>query len=87
MQLFVTKNQVLCSEVQKNFRELCHADDVAAQHVTVEDNPLPHRLQVSPLRLDAILFFFSGNQILSAMLLLCIHLFIHHHSGNFYEAR
>nr|KAG5695001.1 hypothetical protein BaRGS_024184 [Batillaria attramentaria] len=44
-QLFVTKNQVLCSEVQKNFRELCHADDIASQHVVVEETNMPHRLQ------------------------------------------
>ncbi|KAL8569952.1 hypothetical protein ACOMHN_056384 [Nucella lapillus] len=44
-QLFVTKNQVLCSEVQKNFRELCHADDIAQHHVIVEESALPHRLQ------------------------------------------
>ncbi|KAK7480873.1 hypothetical protein BaRGS_00027874 [Batillaria attramentaria] len=43
--LFVTKNQVLCSEVQKNFRELCHADDIASQHVVVEETNMPHRLQ------------------------------------------
>ncbi|KAK7091654.1 hypothetical protein V1264_009311 [Littorina saxatilis] len=44
-QLFVTKNQVLCSEVQKNFRELCHADDIAHFHVDIEESAMPHKLQ------------------------------------------
>ena len=44
-QLFVTKNSVLCSEVQKNFRELSHACPDAKDHVADEDNPLPPKLQ------------------------------------------
>ncbi|XP_070564892.1 LOW QUALITY PROTEIN: TPR and ankyrin repeat-containing protein 1-like [Ptychodera flava] len=44
-QIFVTKNAVLCSEVEKNFRDLSHAHDAAKEHVAVEDNSLPYRLQ------------------------------------------
>ena len=45
-QLFVTKNGVLCSQVQKNFQELCHGDPVAVHHVAMEKDHLPHKLQV-----------------------------------------
>ncbi|XP_061181485.1 TPR and ankyrin repeat-containing protein 1-like [Saccostrea echinata] len=44
-QIFITKNVVLCSEVQKNFRELSHACDVAKNFVTMEDQVLPNRIQ------------------------------------------
>ncbi|XP_077978099.1 TPR and ankyrin repeat-containing protein 1-like [Glandiceps talaboti] len=44
-QIFITKNAVLCSEVQKNFRELSHASEAANDHVEVENNPVPYRLQ------------------------------------------
>ena len=44
-QLFITKNSVLCREVQKNFRELIHACDVAKEHTEVESQSQPHRLQ------------------------------------------
>lgn len=44
-QVFITKNVVLCSEVQKNFKELSHACDVARNFVSQEEQPLPHRIQ------------------------------------------
>ncbi|XP_041360663.1 TPR and ankyrin repeat-containing protein 1-like [Gigantopelta aegis] len=44
-QLFVTKNTVLCSEVHKNFGELCHASDITEEHVKMENDILPNRLQ------------------------------------------
>lgn len=44
-QVFVTKNPVLCSEVQKNFSELSHACPAAREHVEREDAPLPSRIQ------------------------------------------
>ena len=44
-QLFVTKNSVLCNEVQKNFRELSHACPDAKDHIAQEDIPLPPRFQ------------------------------------------
>ena len=44
-QIFITKNVVLCSEVQKNFKELSHACDVARNFVSTDDQPLPNRIQ------------------------------------------
>ena len=44
-QIFITKNAVLCSEVQKTFRELSHAHASASKHVEVEELPLPASLQ------------------------------------------
>ncbi|XP_052214395.1 TPR and ankyrin repeat-containing protein 1-like isoform X2 [Dreissena polymorpha] len=44
-QLFITKNAVLCSEVQKNFRELSHANELMADYMQHEDENLPPRLQ------------------------------------------
>ena len=44
-QLFITKNLVLCSEVQKNFRELSHADGLMREHVQHEEDELPNKLQ------------------------------------------
>ena len=44
-QIFITKNAVLCSEVQKNFRELSHADDLMRDHVAREEENIPYRLQ------------------------------------------
>lgn len=44
-QVFITKNPVLCSEVQKNFSELSHACPAAREHVEHEDTPLPSRIQ------------------------------------------
>ena len=46
LQMFVTKNKVLCTQVEKNFQELCHGEPVAIHHVDVEKDHLPHRLQV-----------------------------------------
>ncbi|CAG2215687.1 unnamed protein product [Mytilus edulis] len=44
-QVFITKNAVLCNEVQKNFRELMHACDLAKNHLEAENQNLPNRLQ------------------------------------------
>ncbi|CAC5365910.1 unnamed protein product [Mytilus coruscus] len=44
-QIFITKNAVLCNEVQKNFRELLHGCDQTKQHVEAEHQNLPNRLQ------------------------------------------
>ncbi|KAK3609568.1 hypothetical protein CHS0354_019581 [Potamilus streckersoni] len=44
-QLFITKNAVLCSEVQKNFHELSHACDIVQDHFEREAENLPSRLQ------------------------------------------
>ena len=44
-QIFITKNVVLCSEVQKKFKELSHACDVARNFVSTDDQPLPNRIQ------------------------------------------
>lgn len=44
-QVFITKNPVLCSEVQKNFSELSHACPAAREHAEKEDTPLPTRVQ------------------------------------------
>ena len=44
-QIFITKNAVLCNEVQKNFHELSHADDLMRDHVAREEENLPYRLQ------------------------------------------
>lgn len=46
LQMFVTKNKVLCTQVRKNFQELCRGEPVALHHVDVEKDLLPHRLQV-----------------------------------------
>ena len=45
-QIFITKNAVLCTEVQKTFRELSLGrQSAAAAHLKVEELPLPYRLQ------------------------------------------
>ncbi|XP_067665654.1 uncharacterized protein [Haliotis asinina] len=44
-QIFVTKNPVLCTEVHKNFYELCRACDETADHVETEHQEIPPRLQ------------------------------------------
>lgn len=44
-QVFLTKNAVLSSEVQKNFRELSHAENMMNEHVQHEEEVLPCRLQ------------------------------------------
>nr|XP_034304939.1 uncharacterized protein LOC105330431 [Crassostrea gigas]XP_034304942.1 uncharacterized protein LOC105330431 [Crassostrea gigas]XP_034304948.1 uncharacterized protein LOC105330431 [Crassostrea gigas]XP_034304950.1 uncharacterized protein LOC105330431 [Crassostrea gigas] len=44
-QIFITKNVVLCSEVQKNFKEMSNACDVVRHFVSQKEQPLPHRIQ------------------------------------------
>ena len=45
-QLFVTKNPVLCREVEKNFEKLQHAEDVVPDVKKTLSLPLPNSLQV-----------------------------------------
>lgn len=44
-QVFITKNTVLCSEVEKNFKELCHACPAAEHRKPFEDQPIPTKIQ------------------------------------------
>ena len=44
-QIFITKNTVLCSEVEKNFKELCHACPAAEQRLQFEDQSIPTKIQ------------------------------------------
>ena len=44
-QIFITKNSVLCSEVEKNFRELCHACPAAESRIKFESRSIPARIQ------------------------------------------
>ncbi|XP_021354477.1 TPR and ankyrin repeat-containing protein 1-like [Mizuhopecten yessoensis] len=44
-QIFITKNAVLCNEVQKNFRGMNHACAITKNQVETEDQVLPPRLQ------------------------------------------
>ena len=44
-QIFITKNSVLCSEVEKNFRELCHACPAAESRIKFEGKSIPARIQ------------------------------------------
>ena len=44
-QIFITKNSVLCSEVEKNFRELCHACPAAESRIKFEGRSIPSRIQ------------------------------------------
>ena len=44
-QIFITKNTVLCSEVERNFKELCRACPSAEQRLQFEDRPIPTRIQ------------------------------------------
>ena len=44
-QIFITKNTVLCSEVEKNFKELCRACPAAEQRLQFEDRPTPKKIQ------------------------------------------
>ena len=44
-QIFITKNNVLCSEVEKNFKELCHACPAAQHRIPFEDQTLPAKMQ------------------------------------------
>ena len=44
-QIFITKNNVLCSEVEKNFKELCRACQAAEPRLQFEDRPTPKKIQ------------------------------------------
>ena len=44
-QIFITKNTVLCSEVEKNFKELCRACPAAEQRLQFEDRSTPKKIQ------------------------------------------
>lgn len=44
-QIFVTKNPLLCMEVERNFCDLRHASRVGKMHSSSENNPLPPKLQ------------------------------------------
>ena len=44
-QVFITKNTVLCSEVEKNFKELCHACPAAEHRKPFEEQPIPTKIQ------------------------------------------
>ena len=44
-QVFITKNTVLCSEVEKNFKELRHACPAAEHRRPFEDQPIPTKIQ------------------------------------------
>ena len=44
-QIFITKNSGLCSEVEKNFRELCHACPAAESRIKFEGKSIPARIQ------------------------------------------
>lgn len=44
-QVFITKNPVLCSEVQKNFSELSNACPAAREHAENEETQVPIRIQ------------------------------------------
>lgn len=44
-QVFITKNPVLCSEVQKNFSELSRACPAASEHIESEGAWLPSKIQ------------------------------------------
>ena len=44
-QVFITKNTVLCREVEKNFKELCHACPAETPRVNFEGRPIPWRIQ------------------------------------------
>ena len=44
-QVFITKNTVLCSEVEKNFKDLCRACPAAEQRLQFEERPNPKKIQ------------------------------------------
>ena len=44
-QIFITKNSVLCSEVEKNFTELCHACPAAESRTKFKGRSIPARIQ------------------------------------------
>ena len=47
-QIFITKNAVLCSEVQRNFCDMAHACEFAMEPQSLQDTPIPHRFQDAP---------------------------------------
>ncbi|XP_074641148.1 TPR and ankyrin repeat-containing protein 1-like [Tubulanus polymorphus] len=61
-QIFITKNAVLCTEVQKNFKELTHASEITQARVAVENEPLPNRIQ--DIHPDAYPIFVSSKEFL-----------------------
>ncbi|XP_038048876.1 TPR and ankyrin repeat-containing protein 1-like [Patiria miniata] len=61
-QIFVTKNAVLCSEVQRNFCDMSHACEFAGEPLAQQDTPIPHRFQdAHPARFP---LFLSSRQLL-----------------------
>ena len=44
-QIFITKNTVLCSEVEKNFKELCRACPAAEHRLQFEDQSIPTKIK------------------------------------------
>ena len=44
-QMFITKNSVLCNEVEKNFNQLCRAFPAGERRLPFEDQPTPARIQ------------------------------------------
>ncbi|KAK3609567.1 hypothetical protein CHS0354_019580 [Potamilus streckersoni] len=60
--IFITKNPVLCREVQKNFHELSHACNIVQDRVEQEAENLPSRLQ----DVDDVLYplFLTSRQLL-----------------------
>ncbi|KAI0224964.1 TPR and ankyrin repeat-containing protein 1 [Lamellibrachia satsuma] len=61
-QIFVTKNPVLCREVQKNFSNMSHASNIAQHHTAVELDELPNRLQ--DVRSDVFPLFLTMRRFL-----------------------
>ncbi|KAI8776906.1 TPR and ankyrin repeat-containing protein 1, partial [Biomphalaria glabrata] len=61
-QLFVTKNPVLCTEVEKNFLKLRHASTILHMHNTAPNKVLPNTLQ----EVDDVCFplFLTSRQLL-----------------------
>ncbi|XP_033629676.1 TPR and ankyrin repeat-containing protein 1-like isoform X2 [Asterias rubens] len=47
-QIFITKNAVLCSEVQRNFCDMTHACECATEPQRLQDTPIPQRFQDAP---------------------------------------
>ena len=61
-QVFLTKNNVLCQEVQKNFRELTQGGHIASRHLPVVEESLPSRLQ--DVQQQAFPLFITSRQFL-----------------------
>ena len=61
-QVFVTKNAVLCSEVQRNFSELSYACPAAAKHSEAVLSDLPYRFEDVPS--SAYPLFLTSRQFL-----------------------